>query len=183
MRRRLASPPPPSPPLLLLATTILLIRVFGIDNGLGVTPPQGWRSWNAYDCTSDDRIITQAHVEAQFAAAVDKSRLVDGVPTSLAQLGFEYISIDDGRVTPLARRPQAQLGASAFSSLRRTDRALSLRCEHADNAPLPLASTCARALAGGSSATAARGSRLTRSFRRATPGRTATKGAVRGTIM
>ena len=53
-------------------------------------------SWNAYDCTTTDRIITQAHVEAQFAAAVDTSRLVDGAPTSLAQLGFDYVSIDDG---------------------------------------------------------------------------------------
>ena len=103
MRRQLARPSPPLPPSLpptqLLLPLLLVARVLGIDNGLGVTPPQGWRSWNAYDCTSDDRIITQAHVEAQFAAAVDTSRLVDGVPTSLAQLGFEYISIDDGRVT------------------------------------------------------------------------------------
>ena len=99
MRRRLSGLSRPSPPRLppkLLLPLLLAAQVLAIDNGLGITPPRGWRSWNAYDCTTDDRIITQAHVEAQFAAAVDMSRLVDGVPTSLAQLGFEYISIDDG---------------------------------------------------------------------------------------
>ena len=82
-----------------------------IDNGLGYTPPQAWRSWNAYDCTSPDRIITQAHVEAQFAAAVDASRLVGGVNTSLAQLGFDYISIDDGESA--ARRGAGSLRSPA----------------------------------------------------------------------
>lgn len=58
--------------------------------------PRGWRSWNAFDCMSNDTIITQAHMRAQMVAAVDKSRTVKGKPTSLAELGFDYISMDDG---------------------------------------------------------------------------------------
>ena len=30
------------------AAAALLGGVAGIDNGLGITPPQGWRSWNVY---------------------------------------------------------------------------------------------------------------------------------------
>ena len=48
--------------------------------------PRGWRSWNAFDCMSNDTIITQAHMRAQMVAAVDKSRTVKGKPTSLAEL-------------------------------------------------------------------------------------------------
>ena len=41
-------------------------------------------------------IITQARMRAQMVAAVDKSRTVGGKATSLAELGFDYISMDDG---------------------------------------------------------------------------------------
>ena len=109
---------------LALSLGVLLLaarRALGIDNGLGITPPQAWRSWNAYDCTSPEHIITQAHVEAQFAAAVDRSRLVDGKNMSLADLGFDYISIDDGRVLR-ARfercQPRAARAARALADAR-----------------------------------------------------------------
>lgn len=78
---------------------ILLLQAaltLAIDNGIGLTPPRGWRSWNAFDCLEDKTIITQAHMHAQMVAAVDKSRMVDGKPTSLADLGFDWISMDDG---------------------------------------------------------------------------------------
>lgn len=70
--------------------------VSALDNGLALTPPRGWRSWNAFDCTSPDRIITDTHMVSQMLAVLDKSRLVDGKPTSLAELGFDWISMDDG---------------------------------------------------------------------------------------
>lgn len=34
----------------LTAICISIIQVLGIDNGLGLIPPRGWRSWNAFDC-------------------------------------------------------------------------------------------------------------------------------------
>jgi len=80
--------------------TVLLASFVGlastIDNGIGLTPPRGWRSWNAFDCMQEKTIITQEHMRVQMVAALDKSRLVDGRPTSLAELGFDWISMDDG---------------------------------------------------------------------------------------
>ena len=65
--------------------------VAAIDNGLGLTPPRGWRSWNQFDTG-----ITQELIEAQYAALADRSRLVDGAATSLLDLGYATAGIDDG---------------------------------------------------------------------------------------
>lgn len=62
-----------------------------IDNGLGVTPPRGWRSWNQFDTA-----ISQGLIEAQYEALAGRSRSVDGVPTSLLDLGYKTAGIDDG---------------------------------------------------------------------------------------
>lgn len=62
-----------------------------IDNGLGVTPPRGWRSWNQFDTG-----INQDLIEAQYAALVNRSRHVAGVATSLLDLGYVTAGIDDG---------------------------------------------------------------------------------------
>ena len=78
---------------LTVATTVCLALPLSaaIDNGLGVTPPKGWRSWNFYLST-----VNQTVMKAQMDAAVDKSRSVNGVPTSLAELGYDLIAMDDG---------------------------------------------------------------------------------------
>ena len=65
--------------------------VQALDNGLAITPPRGWRSWNFY---GDD--INQAHMEAAAEALASRSRKVGGVPTSLADLGFVGVGVDDG---------------------------------------------------------------------------------------
>ena len=62
-----------------------------IDNGLGIVPARGWRSWNFF---GDD--INQATIEAQMEALVARNRTVGGVPMSLADLGFRDAGIDDG---------------------------------------------------------------------------------------
>ena len=64
--------------------------VVAIDNGLGLRPPRGWRSWNQFQCA-----INQSLVEAQYAVLVSRSRSVDGVPTSLLDLGYVTAGIDD----------------------------------------------------------------------------------------
>ena len=38
-------------------------HVAAIDNGLGITPPRGWRSWNQFDTA-----ISQPLIEQQYAA-------------------------------------------------------------------------------------------------------------------
>ena len=61
-----------------------------IDNGLGLRPPRGWRSWNQFQCA-----INQSLVEAQYSALASRVRDVDGAPTSLLDLGYTTAGIDD----------------------------------------------------------------------------------------
>jgi len=34
----------------IILINILSIIVLGLDNGLGLTPPMGWNSWNKFAC-------------------------------------------------------------------------------------------------------------------------------------
>jgi hypothetical protein len=74
-----------------LACASLAPTGLAIDNGLGIVPSRGWRSWNEF---GDD--INQATIEAQMEALASRRRTVGGKPTSLADLGFRDAGIDDG---------------------------------------------------------------------------------------
>jgi len=76
---------------LLLAAVVCPKLCFGIDNGVGLTPPMGWRSWN---CMHGD--ISDARIRATVDAITSRHRTVGGVGTSLADLGFDRVGIDDG---------------------------------------------------------------------------------------
>ncbi|XP_072962854.1 alpha-galactosidase 1-like [Typha angustifolia] len=52
-----------------------------LANGLGVTPPMGWNSWNYFSCSVNETIIKET------ADAL--------VSTGLAMLGYQYVNIDD----------------------------------------------------------------------------------------
>ncbi|XP_031373114.1 alpha-galactosidase 1-like [Punica granatum] len=52
-----------------------------LANGLGLTPPMGWNSWNHFNCKINEKIIKET------ADAL--------VSTGLAKLGYEYVNIDD----------------------------------------------------------------------------------------
>ncbi|XP_057968380.1 alpha-galactosidase-like [Malania oleifera] len=52
-----------------------------LANGLGLTPPMGWNSWNHFQCNIDETLIRQT------ADAM--------VSTGLAALGYLYINLDD----------------------------------------------------------------------------------------
>ncbi|XP_058005208.1 alpha-galactosidase 1 [Hevea brasiliensis] len=52
-----------------------------LDNGLGLTPPMGWNSWNHFHCQINEKIVKET------ADAL--------VSTGLAQLGYVYVNIDD----------------------------------------------------------------------------------------
>ncbi|KAL8520726.1 hypothetical protein ACS0TY_011322 [Phlomoides rotata] len=52
-----------------------------LANGLASTPPMGWNSWNHFNCFIDENIIKQT------ADAL--------VSSGLANLGYEYVNIDD----------------------------------------------------------------------------------------
>lgn len=70
---------------------LLLVGCPAIDNGLGLTPPLGWRTYNAFGGSP-----TQVIMEAAMDAMVDRSRLVDGKPTSLLDLGYKHVGLDGG---------------------------------------------------------------------------------------
>lgn len=61
-----------------------------LDDGLAVSPPMGWRSWNQFGLD-----ITQEIVEAQYAVLAAK-REYGGKTTSLAEVGYKHAAIDDG---------------------------------------------------------------------------------------
>ena len=69
-----------------LLVTALWPAVLAIDNGYGITPPRGWRSWNLFHALNNDTVM-----RAQMKAVADTSRGV-----SLASLGFGWVSMDDG---------------------------------------------------------------------------------------
>eukprot|EP00662_Eupelagonemidae_sp_cell21_P020821 gene20821-54382_t len=59
------------------------------DNGLSLTPPMGWRHWKAFAAHIDQSIIERMQDEM-----VAKHN-VDGNPTSLYDLGYTYVGLDD----------------------------------------------------------------------------------------
>ncbi len=61
--------------LLLSSTT------FALDNGLALTPPMGWNSWNCFGCDIN---------EAQIREIADAM-----VATGMRDAGYEYLVIDD----------------------------------------------------------------------------------------
>lgn len=52
-----------------------------LANGLGLTPPMGWNSWNHFRCNLDEKLIRET-----ADAMVSKG---------LAALGYKYINLDD----------------------------------------------------------------------------------------
>ncbi|EDQ90448.1 uncharacterized protein MONBRDRAFT_3278, partial [Monosiga brevicollis MX1] len=58
--------------------------------GQAKTPAMGWRSWNCYHADID-----QGKMESVMAAMVNRSRLVVGQPTSLHDLGYQDVGLDD----------------------------------------------------------------------------------------
>ena len=77
--------------LLALLFTIVSRGAVALDNGLGLRPPLGWRSYNAFGGRP-----TQAIMEATMDAMVDRSRNVSGKPTSLLDLGYKHVGLDGG---------------------------------------------------------------------------------------
>jgi alpha-galactosidase len=59
------------------------------DNGLAITPPLGWRSWNLYGNN-----VNQSLIES-IMLGMTKKRMVEGKPTSLCDLGYCDVGLDD----------------------------------------------------------------------------------------
>ena len=74
---------------------MLLAPASALDNGMGMTPPRGWRSWDAFENS-----VNQTLQQNQVDAMVDRSRTVDGKITSLLELGYNRIGLDDAWQVP-----------------------------------------------------------------------------------
>lgn len=63
----------------------------GMNNGLAITPPMGWRSWN---CFHGD--VTDGMIRSIVDVITAKSRIVNGAMMSLKDLGYVHVGVDDG---------------------------------------------------------------------------------------
>jgi alpha-galactosidase len=58
-----------------------MTNVLGLQNGLGLTPPMGWNTWNKYYCDINQTVIY-----------TNTDRIVE---LGLNQLGYVYVNVDD----------------------------------------------------------------------------------------
>ena len=81
--------------LAIVAALSLLVchfpSVTGLDDGLAIQPPMGFRTWNGFDGDIDETLI-----KSIIVALTKRTRSVNGVPTSLSDLGYYRLGIDDG---------------------------------------------------------------------------------------
>merc|ERR1719174_3320119 len=61
------------------------------DDTIAKLPPMGWRSWEAFYGNVDEKKMMNI-----MRILTDRSRSVDGVPTSLSDLGFTDVGLDSG---------------------------------------------------------------------------------------
>jgi alpha-galactosidase len=67
--------------LLLFLCSILFFTTNGNDNGLGITPPMGWNSWNHFACNINEELIKKT-----------ADRIVQ---LGLDKKGYTYVNLDD----------------------------------------------------------------------------------------
>jgi len=72
---------------------LVLFKLVGslIGDGISLTPPLEWRSWNQFGGD-----VTQAGIELQVRALVGVKRMIDGKLMSLYDVGFRTVGLDDG---------------------------------------------------------------------------------------
>eukprot|EP00933_Yihiella_yeosuensis_P005239 TRINITY_DN109718_c0_g1_i1.p1 TRINITY_DN109718_c0_g1~~TRINITY_DN109718_c0_g1_i1.p1 ORF type:complete len:443 (+),score=87.47 TRINITY_DN109718_c0_g1_i1:73-1401(+) len=75
---------------LAVGISVLSFQAAAIDNGLGITPPMGWRSWNLYGPNVNQKLMQDI-----MDGIAERKRLVDGKPTSLCDLGYCDVGLDD----------------------------------------------------------------------------------------
>lgn len=74
----------------MLTLFIIFATSSALENGLALTPPRGWRSWNLFGPS-----VSQSLMQGIMDAVVARTRMVDGVPTSLRDLGYTDVGLDD----------------------------------------------------------------------------------------
>ena len=82
-----------APSMRLLSFSLFFNAAVGGNNGLALTPPLSWRSWNQWGWRIDEDTMRTA---AQ--GLIDTSRPIKGLPpgSSLLSLGFNSVGMDEG---------------------------------------------------------------------------------------
>lgn len=78
----------------LVCLLVLLVAnksAVALDNGLALTPPMGWLSWERYVCETDCSRYPGECIDANLFREMGKRMAADGY----RQLGYEYVNIDD----------------------------------------------------------------------------------------
>lgn len=75
----------------LLAVLFSAPGTHALDDGLARRPPMGWRSWNTFYGH-----VTQELMVQMMDLVAARDRHVDGEPTSLLDLGYGNVGLDDG---------------------------------------------------------------------------------------
>lgn len=71
-----------------------------VDNGIGLTPPMGWRHWKAFAAHISQDIMEEMMDQMATKYPVDDGEDIHGdriasEPTSLKDLGYIYAGLDD----------------------------------------------------------------------------------------
>ena len=85
----------------MLASLLLLPAVVALDNGVALTPPMGWLSWEADACDLDCKSDPQSCI----SAALYKRQADLMVSEGYAAVGYEYINVDVRGLLPLPLPP------------------------------------------------------------------------------
>jgi alpha-N-acetylgalactosaminidase len=71
--------------------SLLLFGAVSLDNGLGLTPPMGWMSWEQYHCTVNCSAYPKACLNEDLIVNMIDRISGDG----WRSMGYNYVSIDD----------------------------------------------------------------------------------------
>jgi alpha-galactosidase len=69
------------PLVVLMAAVLPSSRTDAYDNGLGLTPPMGWNTWNRFHCDIDEALVRET------------ARVM--VDSGLHKRGYQYVNLDD----------------------------------------------------------------------------------------
>lgn len=65
----------------LVLISLVFFSSLALDNGLGLTPPMGWNSWNKFACNLNESVVMKT---------VDQL-----ISTGLRDKGYIYVNLDD----------------------------------------------------------------------------------------
>ena len=64
---------------------------WALDNGLALTPPMGWMSWQRFKCDVDCRLHPKGCISEELVKRTVRAMASEGFLAA----GYEYVAIDD----------------------------------------------------------------------------------------